>query len=213
MSQDDVARAAILRRRAVFVGSALTALSGCPQPPSAEPRKNEPVVTVEPASQTATVPTGSGVVTRSSATPKAKAVSLEIPEGVNATARSYYEQLARSVPLIHADLDSAEKTLAGICDITDSQCDARWLAFAKTMAAVDDVAQDLGPPCGGTSADAKAFYARLAEHRAAISERKRQIMERVDKLLQDAAAKAKWTAHQAAAAVPQPCLDYSCNDW
>ena len=213
MSDDDSARAAILRRRAFFVGSALTALSGCPQPPSAEPNRNEPVVTVEPASKTATVPTGSGVVTRSSATPKTKLPSLETPDGVNASARTYYEDLARSVPLIHADLDSAEKTLAGICDITDSQCDARWLAFAKSMAAVDDAVGDLAPVCHGTSADAKAIDVRLAEHRAAISERKRQIMERVDALLQDAAAKTKWTAHQEAAAVPRPCLDYSCEDW
>jgi hypothetical protein len=208
----DAARAAILRRRAFFVGSALTALTGCPQP-SETPRKADPVVGVEPESASASLPAGSGVSTTSSSTPASKMPSLEIPQDAKGAALAHYQTLAKRVPAIHVDFDAASSALSGICDITDPKCDDRWLKVAKHIAAADEAHFDLAPRCPGTSKQAKAYEKRLAEHQAFIADRKKAIEGRINALLQDAAAQSKWKVHKASASVPRPCLDYACSDW
>jgi hypothetical protein len=205
-------KSAILRRRAFFVGSALTAaLTGCPKDPGPQPGV-KPTVGVEPEASTE-LPAPTGVVTVGSAEPGEKMPSLEVPSDVSATARENFTALAAEVPPIHKELDEASAALDGICDIHDASCNDAWLAVAKHFGRIDVQMDNLAPRCPGSSADAKRFEQRLAEHRAYIQKRRRAIEARIAAAAKDSAGEAKWKDHLAAAVVPRPCLDFSCKDW
>jgi hypothetical protein len=207
---DDAARAAILRRRAFFVGSALTALTGCPSQhgPAGEPT---PVVGVEPvASSTSAVATTSAAVPPA---PNRKRPSLAIPNDAKDVVLSHYQRLARDVPAIHDKLDEAAAALSGICDITDPQCDSAWLAVARALAAADRDIQELPPHCPATSKEGKAYEERLQDHVNFAMDRRNALQTRIDALLSSAKAKSQWQVHIDAATEPQPCLDFHCQDW
>jgi hypothetical protein len=202
-------RLTILRRRAFFVGSALAAM-GCPRDPSPQPGV-QPTVGVEPASS-AELAT-SGVTTHGTSEPGEKMPPLDVPSDVNATAKANFESLAQEIPAIHKELDAANAALDGICSIGDRDCDPRWQEVAKHFGQLDVYLDNLAPRCPGTSADAKRFEERLAQHKAFIAKRKSAIEARIAALVADGAAKQKWQDHLAGAVVPRPCLDYSCSDW
>jgi hypothetical protein len=203
-------RAAILRRRAFFVGSALTALTACPQ--QQQQSSGAPVVGVEPA-PAGSQPESPAQPTSQPAAKPAKMPSIEIPDGVGKVAHAHYEGLVGQVKRIHAELDAANQALDDACDITDPQCDATWQLVAKHLVRAEDMTQDLEPLCPGSSDEAKAFEARVAEHSAFIEGRREALKKRLQVLLQKGSARDRWAAHRAEAAVPRPCLDYSCDDW
>jgi hypothetical protein len=211
MPPDD-SRDTILRRRMFFVSSALTVLTastaGCP-PQQTQPPTPTPVASVPTSTSTAEpdpVPDPEPPPKPSSLPP------LDVPAGVNETAKAHYERLATIVPQIHEKLDAAEKEAASPCDILDPSCKV-WESLAAQLAAVDDQRRDLSPRCGGSSADARAFDERLELHQKVIQERIDAIQKGLQKRLDAAAKKQRWAEQQEAAAVPQPCLKFRCDEW
>jgi hypothetical protein len=220
MGTDDD-REAILRRRAFFVSSALTAtlgaslgsvLTGCPQEkPTSGPEPPSVLVPETPktAAPTAAPPTPDPQPSE----PTGEFPPLDVPDDVSAKARLHFENLARDVPAIHAELAAAAKLLSTPCPIEDAACDAHWESIARHLAKAKDALSHLGPRCPGSSKDAKRFDERLAVHAAAIRGRIARVEERAaSQLAGDPAAK-RWEAHQRAAAVPRPCLKFACEDW
>lgn len=205
-------RAAILRRRAFFVGSALTALTGCPKQESPQQEK-PPVVGVDPASSASTPSPHPVSPPPVPPEPAGKMPSLAIPPDAKGVVRQEYERIANDVPRIHAELDGASQALGTICDITDPKCDAAWMKVAKHLAQAENLIFDLAPLCPATSVPGKAFEARLHEHQNHIDDRKKGLSQRIDALLNSDKAKLAWKTHKAKAAVPRPCLDYGCGEW
>lgn len=216
MAHDDD-RAAILKRRAFFVSSALTATLGgsslgCQQEkaaPGPEPRSVLVPETVETSAPTAAPPSPDPAPTP----PKEDGPPLDIPDDVSDAARPHYEGLARDVPKIHAELDAAAERLATRCPIDDAACDAHWESIARHLAKAKDALSHLGPRCPGSSKDAKRLEERLAMHASALRARIARLEERAASQLADEAAKQRWQTHQRAAAIPRPCLKFACDEW
>ena len=219
MGTDDD-REAILRRRAFFVSSALTAtlgpsvLAGCPQDQPTAPSAEPPTVLVPEPIET-TAPTAAPPPTPSPAPPEPTGdlPPLDVPDDVSAEARLHFENLARDVPPIHAHLAAASKLLATPCPIEDAACDAHWESIARHLAKAKDALSYLGPRCPGSSKDAKRFDARHAMHAAAIRARIARVEERAASQLAGDPAQRRCESHQRAAAVPRPCLKFACEDW
>lgn len=212
MSPPDDDRAAILRRRAFFVRSALTATLGATQVGCPQEKPAPETVTVLPDAPPPTAaPTASAPPPAPE--PAVELPPLDVPTDVSAEARVHFEKLARDVPAIHAELADASKTLAERCPIDDAACDAHWEAIAKHLAEAKDALADLGPRCPGSSDDAKRFDERLALHANVIRARIDRLENRVASQLADAAAKKRWAEHQEASAIPRPCLKFACEDW
>lgn len=230
MSSDDSKdKEAILRRRAFLVSRtfsqvltatasqvlAATALTGCPQEPGPQlpaTGSTTPVASV-PSTDAGTLPAGSGSASVSPEPPRAEIPPLDVPGDVNDTAKGHFQDLARNVPLIHAELDAADKLARSLCDIEDAACDGTWSALAGHLAKARDMGYDLGARCTGSSDDAKRYDASLSRHRAAIGKRVDAIQARIDAVLDNDAKKTKWAGHSAKAAIPRPCLKYACDDW
>ena len=211
MAPRDPHRAAILRRRAVFISSALTALSGCPggnQPKEPEPQPTSVVPVEPPGTSSLPEPDGSAATVPSGP----KLPPLDIPGGVTPRAKELYEQLAATIPGIHEQLDAADKRLSVACDITSSGCDD-WAAIAKTLAEVRDQTDDLYPRCAGSSYDAKQVQSRINKHTDFIRRRIQALEERIDRKLDSDAEVKAWERTQRDNAIPRPCLKYACEDW
>ncbi|MCC6521127.1 MAG: hypothetical protein IT373_00565 [Polyangiaceae bacterium] len=209
----DPHRAAILRRRALFVTSALGAL-GC-----AGPRPTHAEGGSAPSGAVVSVPTASGesplvAATASPSTspsspapaPVGKLPPLDVPADVSDAARPYFEHLATAVPEVHAALDALP--VPRDCPIDKPACEAAWKELAAGLVELDERIGRLEPRCPGSSTDAQRFAQRLAAHRAHIAERRAALVAAV-------ATTARWVAMFEAAeqAVPRVCLKYACRDW
>ena len=202
-------RAAILRRRAFFVTSALSAtLAGCP-PERPVPQPDPPVATVEPGSG----PLPTAATTGSAPEPTAKLPPLEVPDDVSDAARAHFEGLVRDVPPIHQELDAAAKELSNPCPIEEAACKEHWEKIAGHLAQAKDALADLGPRCPGSSEDAKRFDEVLAAHTAVLRGRLERLEREIARELATEPEKAQWKQFSEAAAVPRPCLKFACEDW
>jgi hypothetical protein len=220
MSSDDFQdRETILKRRAIFVASALSqvlaasALTGCPQ--DLEPRiggSAMPVASI-PHADGGQLPASSSSATVTPEPRTTKIPPLVVPDDVNETAKRHFEHLKQEVPKIHAELDGADQLTRGMCSIEDGSCDGTWAQLARHLSKARDMGYDLGARCGGQSDDAKRFEKSLSAHRKAIQGRVDAIQGRIDQLLDSDAKKSKWEGHRAKAAIPRPCLKYACDDW
>ncbi|MBI4952680.1 MAG: hypothetical protein HY908_11650 [Myxococcales bacterium] len=207
----DPHRAAILRRRALFVTSALGALGcGGPRPPHPESGSTASgaVVSVPTASGESPLAPASASATTSSHAPApvGKLPPLDVPADVSEAARPYFEHLAAAVPDVHAALDGLP--VPRDCPIDKPACEAAWKELAEGLVELDERIRRLEPRCAGSSADARRFEERLAAHRAHIAERRAALVAAV-------ATTARWVAMFEAAeqAAPRVCLKYACRDW
>jgi hypothetical protein len=206
MPSDDP-RAAILRRRAAFVGSALAA-AGC-TPNGKEPDVGTtapptPVVSVAPTSKPP-APTSTAVV---EPPPKDASPGYAIPEGVSEGARERYERLHRFMKESHARLDPV---LARLPDCTVAACEARYVEAATVLS---DLRKDLRlfHICPGKSAEAQAFQPHYEAHVKHLRER----LERLDEGLRRASGDEdayRAILRDIAMSNPVPCLSFGCPDW
>jgi hypothetical protein len=217
MKSDD-SRETILRRRKFFVssalGSAITVLTACPQQSNHQANQQTtsqtPVASV-PAVGSSGVPEPAPPAPEPG--PKVALPPLDVPAGVSDVAKGHYERLAQVVPEIHGHLDAAEAAIPSLCQIDDPKCSHAWSQIATHLANAEDRRSDLSPRCSGSSADARAFDERLALHDKAIGDRMASIQRRLDEILKTAEHRKRWEEQRAAAAVPQPCLKFRCDDW
>lgn len=208
-------RAAILKRRALFVGSALAAAGCTPngnakpteEPPTGQTGPTAPVVSVAPA-PSAPQPT----TTTKPEEPPPKTVagrpSYDVPEGVSDEAKKRYDRLHEFMKESHARLDPA---LATLPDCTLRACEPRYRQAATVLA---DLRKDqrLLYICPGKSDEAKAFQPHYEAHKKHLQER----LDLLDNSLRKASGDEK--AYQAlvaeiAMSKPIPCLSFACPDW
>ncbi len=217
-SQDP--RAAILKRRALLLGSALAALggagsTGCP-PAGQQESSNAPIVGVASIDGGATLPdpTGEHHAGRP-IKPKETMPPLVVPEGVQGVARSMYEHLNKKVPPIHAKLSLLEKVERGLggCSILDAKCEERWKSLSKEYAAVSGATDGLRPRCPGSSEAAQQYSAHVGEHQAFLRKRQERLLKRIqNRLKKDGeGALAKWREFSTQRIGAMICL--SCMDW
>jgi hypothetical protein len=204
-------RAAILRRRAFFVTSALSSLTGLGCDKDRAPAPVPSVDTTTPPTSVATATAAPSAA--SSATPPPQDMpSLDVPSGVNETATEHYRQLGVVVPRLHAELDAIEAEFRKFCEPATKACDGDWADLAKRLARFDDERRSMPPRCGGESDDAKAYMAHQRAHDELLGQRRKALDERVASWL-DEAGRARWQASLAAAAIPRPCLRFRCDPW
>lgn len=217
MQPKDSDRLQILRRRAFFVSSALTAL-GCNtpgRPAEAQPLSTPPIT--EPDAGGVDVPeVGPAPSASSSADPRPEDdPDLATPAGVSEAASEHYASLRASVLSIRSQIDALGDSLPDACKITDQACDLQWRKLAEELLGIDRSIRRLPPRCGGSSADAKAYF----EHRDRVTEHLRErlaaLSKRISALVGTAQEKQRWETHQrdAVEARPEPCLKFACTDW
>jgi hypothetical protein len=210
MSED---RAAILRRRAFFVSSALAALGSCgPTTPAVEPPPTEvsvPRAAEDAGESDATLPPSDRDASRSDVPP------LDVPAGVSDTARENYERLASVMTRAYAILDQIQADLPS-CSILDAGCRPRYRRVADKLHELDGLFQRLFV-CEGSSEEAKAYAARERAHEAYYRARRTKIETELESRLEKggAPARARWQEQreQAYQAAPHPCLKFGCPDW
>ncbi len=214
-SHDDPSRATIAGRRAMFLTSALAALSGCnstapekPTQPVVElPTGNSrPVLTAKPVGTSEPIPK-----------PIDKMPPLDVPSNVSDEAKSRFERLASAVPRMHKELAELEKLYPENCPLQQARCDEQWKNFAIGLLEFDWAVSKLGGRCAGSSDDAKLFAKRLHAHRQLLRKKRGRLLKRVEAAKKAAGSdgQRQWTEHQDAArkARPRPCLKYHCPEW
>jgi hypothetical protein len=212
---DDADRAQILRRRALFMSSALAAL-GCSGPAgSAKGAPVPPVVSVPPP--------GAGADAGTEAPPKASPRSppdgemppLDVPEGMGDDPRQQFDRLYGQVRDAHALLERLEKALPGDCTVTNAACDTRWRSIADGLLEYEEMFRFMQPICKGSSAAAKLWEERARAHLEYLSKRRGRLDARIVELVQSEPARTRWDQHQqdAQLARPQICLSFACTDW
>lgn len=213
MSDD---RAAILRRRAAFLGSTLAVLSGCsrgsPPPDAAGRSGSQPVVTVAEPAADAQAP-ADPLPERSN--PAGGHPSLETPPGVSEVARKKFEALAERMRDVYALFDALD--VPADCDVTDSVCDDRWRKLADGLLELAERARFIVPVCKGSSESAKLYEQRAKEHADHVAELVKRIDQRIERALDGGgdAARRRWAEHEheARRARPRVCLSFACSDW
>lgn len=204
-----------MARRAALLGSTLASI-GCA--PTAPPPDDATVV-VPSANATADEPAEGPTGGPTAAVgPRATYVlpSAEIPAGVGPEAQRRFEALFRNAKALHAILDELDQLVPSGCSIAEPRCEARWKGAAAKMSELQ-FAQQGGHFCPGSSADAKLFAAREAEHKQVLAARMQAIEQRIaqGEELAGPPGKGRWTelVRQAYEAKPYPCLTMSCQDW
>ncbi|MCA9628813.1 MAG: hypothetical protein KC766_14140 [Myxococcales bacterium] len=221
MDPKDSDRAQILRRRAFFVSSALTAL-GCNS--SGRPPEGQPSSATEPtAPPTVRVPTPAGPTATTSATappapeeePLGAAPDLSTPPGVSEITAQNYKSLREAVAEIRKQIDELGGSLPDACRITDQACDLQWRKLAEGLLDIDKSIRRLPPRCGGSSDEAKAYFVKRDAARDDLQARVAALGKRIRALVATQAEQERWEAHQVAAkqANPEPCLKFACTDW
>lgn len=211
-SMDD--RAAVLRRRALFLGSTLAALGSCQKSGAPPPAAQGPVVAVpEGRAEDAggTEPEGGSLPGREGGQrPRDGMPTLDVPEGVSDTARRRYEDLARVMTRAHSLLDDIEAALPR-CGIAD--CEDQWAGVARKLFELED-SQRFFFACGGTSEEAKAFARRHKEHTDFYNARYQEMEGRLRAMLGDAGRnRLQELLAEERRAHPRPCLSIRCVDW
>jgi len=220
-TEPELDRHAILRRRRFFVSSTLlstlgSTLTACPPNGSETPKGDpavKPTVSVPPSPPSASALPGPSATASG---PSAEAIEFpptDVPSDVNETARRYFESLKSTMELVKDKLDQADEQLKKACDITRADCDSHWQAVASRLAEVDRRREGLHPRCAGSSKDAKRYDERMKLHLAYIEARVKRIETVIGKQLDGDQDEKRWAEQRARAAIPRPCLKYSCSDW
>ena len=204
-------RATILRRRALFLGSALATLGSCQQTGAPAETASGPVISVptgepEDAGVNDPEPPAGDAGPR----PRGGMPSLEIPSGVSEAARSNYESLVTPMTRVHGLLDEIER-VAPKCSM--SACEDQWELVAKKLFELDE-SFGFSYVCPGSSADAKAYFARQQEHMDFYeARRKDQTAWLSGRLGEPGWARLQELVEKERYANPRPCLSYGCGDW
>lgn len=207
---DETSRTAILRRRALFVSSAV-ALACSHQSPPAEPRRT---VAEVPSAEPAEAAPEPGPAAAPDAGAPSAAGPFEIPEGISATAREKYEALAAVVRASDQKLDELDALLRKECDLTSPACDATYRSMADKLLELSEIVSHAFV-CEGSSPEARAFAERQSAEERRYQERRRRVVLAVQARATSPDAKERWKRHQedAEQANPQPCLKFGCPDW
>ncbi len=207
----------ILRRRALLLGTALTALRCTPsvQEPAAGPEPS-PVATIEAPEDT--TPPADDVpppdTDHRDAPVDIARPPTDIPDGVSEKIRNMYQGL-------YAGTERVEKQTGQIaallptCGVTVSSCESAWVKVAEAHR--DHQRNGWTSGCGsGTTPEGKAFDARAALHAKYREQLEMALNKKIDKAVgPDETAKARWTKLKADAnaARPVPCLSIACMDY
>jgi hypothetical protein len=201
----------ILRRRALLVGTALTAtgVAGCPPEQPAEtpptvvdlgPGRDMPEpqgrrLDPEPADENDDMP------------------PLDVPEEAGGMARKNYEGLARVVPRLHAQLKVINDTMP-TCNLDDAKCMNTWDVLIRQLRSVDTMIENLLPLCPGSSPEAQRYLERAKQHHKFAQKRRAETQQRIDRALSQNggyAGKLVQLKIEAYRATARPCL--SCIRW
>ncbi|MCE7892289.1 MAG: hypothetical protein DYH12_21735 [Sorangiineae bacterium PRO1] len=206
-------RAAVLRRRALFLGSTLAALGSCQKGGVPAETAQGPVVAVpEGEAEDAGVdPDAATLPTREAGPrPRGNLPSLEIPAGISETARSNYENLVARMTRAHGVLDEIE-SMAPKCSMT--ACEDKWALVAKKLFELED-SFGFFYGCEGSSEQAKAFAVRQKEHMDFYQARRKDVETWLTGLLGEQGwARLQELLEQERFANPRPCLSIACMDW
>lgn len=211
-------RQAIMARRAIFVTTAIAALSCSSQGPEGTGTSSvvdPPVTATATVTQTATAsgttttaPTGSVVP----ATPdNAKATwedrrkaapPLEVGASVKGAEKEQLDRLAKTIGPLYDKLGAAWIAVPPDCAPKDARCSAQWTNVANALGELDDELQ--GPNCGYS--EGLAFMQRVGAHHVYL----RALMSELEKRLGDQALALKdatsWQKLMQSGMKPQPCL-------
>ena len=212
---NDDARAAILRRRALFVGSALAAAGctpNCNPKPTEEPSTGKtgppaPVVSVQP---TPSAPEPTTTVEPEDPPPKTVSgrPSYDVPAGIVEEAKKRYDRLHKFMKESHERLDPV---LVALPDCKLRACEPKYRQAATVLSELRKD-QRLFYICPGKSDEAKAFQPHYAAHKKHLQER----LDQLDAGLRNASGdEAAYQAlvEEIAASKPIPCLSFACPEW
>lgn len=206
-------RETVLRRRAFFIGSALS-IAGCG--PSAQPAEPPPQpVAVDAPDDTAPAPSTSAtaaVPDRPDAPPdNAAGPDMTIPDGVSDEMRKNYERLNARTKAAGDRITGARERLP-TCMV--NECAKDWQALAEW----------LNPPgrkfdsfmCGkAVSDEGKQFDIRMADHNKWIQAQNAALQEAIASKLTSDGHRKQWEQFQddARNAKPNVCLKFACPDY
>ncbi len=127
--------------------------------------------------------------------------------------RARYEQLNQKLQQLHGLLDDAEAALPN-CPVTDTSCQASWRSVLEKLHEMTSE-RTFMHACPGVSEAARKFGDYASEHMKALSERERQLNDRIAALAMGQAAEKRLAELREAvrAAKPIPCLSFACSDW
>lgn len=204
-------RAAVLRRRALFIGSTLAALGGCQKNSPPAEGAGGTIVRVPAGEPTVTEPDAGVLPTRGEGRPsRPGAPSLEIPTGLSEAGQSRYDALVRSMTRAYAMLDELEAELPS-CAV--ARCEDQWQRTAAKLFQLHDSFR-FSYSCPGSSEEAKAFELRQKEHTDYYQGRLRSLDELIAQRAGDGGrARLDELLEQESAANPRPCLSFACMDW
>ena len=208
----------ILRRRAFYVGSALS-LAGC-TPAAQEPAtpRTEPApvaVAAEPEPTSAAAPASPPPRAETPA-PTGGPPPTDIPEGVPDKIRSMYESLYRHAARGQKEIARVAGTIP-TCTIGSPGCDAAWKKFAAEQLVLKDVASSPDGPCDtAVTPEGKVYEKRRNAHVAYLDSLTARLEADVVSLVSGTPGGPKrWEAYkeQARLANPEPCLNFACPEY
>ena len=207
----DEIRAAILRRRAAFVGTALAACGCTPSASDGATTSTSPVVTLPTASGE---PAPVEPSTTASGVPVVPADQLPpylMPSGISAAAKAHYERLNTTMQRVHGLLDSIDKDLPSCDLLKGGACEEAFGSIADRIHEVDR-SLSFFHVCPGSSDDAKAYQSHHDAHLAFVRDRFARVKAAVAAAAGEQGADT-WAKVQADHAQPHPCLSFACPDW
>lgn len=216
MAPRDEDKAAILRRRAALVSSALSALSCSPGTPPQN--AGGAVVAVPEPAPDAAPPQGDLPEPEPKPAVPTRRPPLSVPGDIGDGAREVFERSMEQARQVYDELDAVRAAIPESCDlVSDPACQERWREVADRQLQAADTIRWLNPVCTGSSEDAKRWEARVREHLEYIAALRTELEEQIASALEpggDAAAQ-RWEQIQSDArrARPQVCLSFACSDW
>jgi hypothetical protein len=205
-------RDVILRRRSLFVGSALTALTGCPR----EPASDTPVVDVPIEGSADAMPDPEGRVVKEEPPEKTDELPpLDVPPEAEGPAQQMFERLAQTIPRIHDRLRNIEKSIPHDCKFDQPSCVSRWDKLIGELNDVDRDIENILPLCPGSSEQAQRYYERARMHHEFARKRRATIDESIARELarggKSYEARLMELKIKTSRVTMRPCL--SCIDW
>jgi hypothetical protein len=199
----------ILERRALFLGSALTALGCGPKTNTTEPAEPQVVSIPESADTKPTGDTEAPPEADRKPSTRGDLPPLDTPPGVSERARQNYESLAKRMTGAHDILDEMEKLIPS-CAITS--CEGDWRKLAEKHFALDDAFR-FAYTCPGSSAEAKAYAERAQLHSDFFQKRRTAVEAQISTAVGSGNARYQELREEFARAHPRPCLSFACGDW
>jgi hypothetical protein len=210
----DDPRSIILRRRALMLGSALAALSGCSSEPAAVAPST--VVDVPSAGSARALPEPEGRITKAEGPSRDDGMPpLDVPSDADGVARRMFEQLAERIPKLHQRIDGIDRAVPPGCSVVEAGCEDRWEALIAELRTVEREIDALEPLCRGSSEQAQRYLERVRAHAEHARQRRDRAVARIERDLRQQGAAAVQRFEQLKAtgqtATLRPCL--SCRSW